>query len=137
MSKTFKWPYRVNISDINYGGHMGNDRSLILFHEARIAFLKSIDCSEMNIGQNLGIIMKDAHIDFLAELFHGDELEIEVKIGERKGLLFNFEYDVVRLKDQKKVLQGRTGILAFNYQNRKLAKAPNSFFQKIEEIYGY
>ena len=38
----FKWPYKVPISDINYGGHMGNDKSLALFHEARIAFLKHL-----------------------------------------------------------------------------------------------
>lgn len=137
MNKAFKWPYRVNIADINYGGHMGNDSSLALFHEARIAFLESMDCSELNIGDGLGIIMKEAHIDFLAEVFRGDELEIEVKLGERKGLLFNFEYDVTRIKDQKKVLKGSTGILAFNYQTRKLAKAPDSFFKKIEEKYGH
>lgn len=137
MSKVFKWPYRVNISDINYGGHMGNDKSLAMFHEARIAFLNTIACSELDIGEGLGIIMKDAHIDFLAEVFHGDELEIEVKLGDKKGILFNFEYEVSRIRDRKSVLKGRTGILAFNYQIRKLAKAPDSFFKKIEEKYGH
>lgn len=131
MSKVFIWPYRVSISDINYGGHMGNDRSLALFHEARIAFFNSIDCSELDIGDGLGIIMKDAHVDFLAEVFHGDELEISVKLGERRGLLFSLEYEVTRISDQKKVLSGSTGILAFDYQKRKLAKAPESFFGKI------
>jgi len=136
MSKSFKWSYRVNISDINYGGHMGNDKSLSLFHEARIAYLKNIECSEMNIGDGLGIIMKDAHIDFLAEVFHGDELTIKVTLGERKGLLFYLNYEVVRIEDRKKVLQGKTGLLAFNYQERKLARAPEIFFEKIKEKYG-
>jgi acyl-CoA thioester hydrolase len=131
MSKVFKWPYRVSISDINYGGHMGNDRSLALFQEARIAFFNSIDCSELDIGDGLGIIMKDAHVDFLAEVFHGDELEIAVKLGERRGLLFSLDYEVTRISDQKKVLSGSTGILAFDYQKRKLANAPESFFEKI------
>jgi len=137
MSKAFKWTYRVNISDINYGGHMGNDKSLALFHEARIAFLNSINCTELNIGDGLGIIMKDAHIDFLAEVFHGNELIVNVSLGERKGLLFYLNYDVVRTDDRKKVLKGKTGILAFNYQERKLAKTPDSFFKKIEEKYGH
>lgn len=137
MSNSFKWLYRVNISDINYGGHMGNDKSLALFHEARIAFLKSIACTELNIGGGLGIIMKDAHVDFLAEVFHGDELKVKVSLGERKGLLFYLNYDVERTKDRKKVLKGKTGILAFNYQERKLAKTPESFFNKIEEKYGH
>lgn len=136
MSKSFKWPYRVSISDINYSGHMGNDRALSLFHEARIAFLQSIDCSEMDIGDGLGIIMKDAHVEYLAEVFHGDELRIKVKLGERKGLLFNLDYEVLRVEDRKKVLKGRTGLLAFDYKERKLAKVPESFFMKIEKEYG-
>ncbi|NOR87984.1 MAG: acyl-CoA thioesterase, partial [Bacteroidales bacterium] len=114
----FTFPYRVSISDINYGGHMGNDRSLSLFHESRIAFLKSLGYSEMDIGEGLGIIMKDAHVDFLAEVFHGEQLSVTVKLGEQKGLLFYLEYEVFREHDQKIVLKGSTGILAFDYQKR-------------------
>jgi acyl-CoA thioester hydrolase len=133
----FKWPYRIAISDINYGGHMGNDRSLSLFHEARIAYLNSIECSEKDIGDGYGIIMKDAYIDFLAEIFHGDQLEIHVHLGEIKGLLFNLEYQVFRAADHKWVLKGRTGILAFDYQKGKVVRTPSSFFQKIKDKYGH
>ncbi len=30
--------YKVSIADINYGCHMGNDKALTIFHEARIGF---------------------------------------------------------------------------------------------------
>jgi len=132
----FIWPYRVNISDINYGGHMGNDRSLSVFHEARIAFLESMGFSELNIGDGLGIIMKDAHVEFLAEVFRGDVLDVKVSLGEQKGLLFYVNYEASRQSDGKRVLRGRTGILAFDYQKRKLAKAPQVLFDTIEKKYG-
>lgn len=131
----FKFNYRVSISDINYGGHMGNDRSLSLFHESRIAFFESIGYSELNIGEGLGIIIKDAHVEFLAEIFRGDELEVTVTLGDIKGLLFNINYSVLRKNDSKKVLTGSTGILAFDYQKRKLAKVPQLFFNTINEKY--
>lgn len=134
MSK-FKYSYRVVISDINYGGHMGNDRSLSLFHEARIAFLESLSYSEMNIGDELGIIMKDAHVNFHAEVFRGDELEIKVELGEQKGPLFYLNYFIVRKKDEKKVLTGKTGLLAFDYKKRKVAKTPTLFIKRINEKY--
>ena len=132
----FTMKYKVAISDINYGGHMGNDKSLLLFHEARIAFLKSLGHSEMNIGEGLGIIMKDAHVEYLAEVFHGDELIVEVSLGEQKGPLFYLDYEVNRVSDQKMVFNGRTGILAFNYQKRKVVRTPQQFFDKIKELYG-
>lgn len=133
----FLMNYRVAISDINYGGHMGNDKSLCLFHEARIHFLQSLGYSELNIGEGLGIIMKDAAVEFLAEIFHGDELEVAVLLGEKKGILFQLLYEVKRKSDQKLVLKGRTGILAYDYKNRKKARTPEMFFNKIEEKYGH
>ena len=134
--KPFKFNYTVNISDINYGGHMGNDRSLSLFQEARLAFLNSIDYSEKNIGEGKGIIMKNAQIEFLAEIFHRDQLEVKVCLGEVKGLLFHFEYDVVRKADEKLVLKGKTAILAFNYEKKKVARIPTGFLEKIKQKYG-
>lgn len=133
----FSMKYKVAISDINYGGHMGNDRSLLLFHETRIAYLKSLGYSEMNIGDGLGIIMKDAHVDYLAEVFHGDELMVKVSLGEQKGPLFNLNYEVKRVSDQKMVFTGQTGILAFNYQKRKVVRTPQVFFDKIKDNYGH
>jgi len=132
----FSWEYRVSISDINYGGHMGNDRSLSLFHEARIAYLESMGFSELNIGDGLGIIMKDAHVNFLAEIFRGDILQIKLQLGERQALLFYLDYEVFRVSDNKKVLSGKTGLLAFDYKKRKLAKAPQILFDSIQEKYG-
>ena len=32
----FSVNYKVTISDINYGGHMGNERALLLFQQVRI-----------------------------------------------------------------------------------------------------
>lgn len=129
-------PYKVPISDINYGGHMGNDKSLALFHEARIAFLKSLGFSELHIGSGAGIIMKYAHIDYLAEVFHGDDLEVTVTLGKQEGLLFELDYEVKRSQDQKLVFTGQTGILPFDYEKRKVARIPQEFLDKIKKEYG-
>ncbi len=112
------------------------DKSLALFHEARIAFLKSMGFSELNIGNGAGIIMKYAHIDYLAEVFHGDDLELEVALGKQEGLLFELEYKAIRKSDQKLVFAGQTGILPFNYEKRKVARIPQEFLDKIKMEYG-
>jgi acyl-CoA thioester hydrolase len=36
----FSTDITVRTTDLNYGGHLGNDRLLSLIHEARVAFLK-------------------------------------------------------------------------------------------------
>ncbi len=36
----------IRITDINYGGHAGNDSMLSIIHEARVQFLKHYDFEE-------------------------------------------------------------------------------------------
>ena len=38
---TFSTIIKIRITDINYGGHVGNDSFLSLVHEARLQFLAS------------------------------------------------------------------------------------------------
>jgi acyl-CoA thioesterase FadM len=61
----------VRITDINYGGHAGNDTVLSIIHEARMQFLQSMGYSEMEFG-GVGMIMSDVAIEFKNELFYGD-----------------------------------------------------------------
>ena len=39
----------VRITDINYGGHVGNDTVLSIIHEARMQFLKSMAIQKWNL----------------------------------------------------------------------------------------
>ena len=45
----FETNLHVNIGDINYGGHLGNDAYLRLAHEARLQFLKEHSWSEIDM----------------------------------------------------------------------------------------
>ena len=45
----FSTELRVRITDVNYGGHMGNDALLGLLHEARVQFLAHYGLSELDI----------------------------------------------------------------------------------------
>ncbi len=43
----YKTEIPVRITDINYGGHLGNDSLLSIIHEARVRFLKHLEYSEV------------------------------------------------------------------------------------------
>jgi acyl-CoA thioesterase FadM len=123
----FQTSFVVRIGDINYGGHKGNDKFLLLFQDARIRFLATIGFSEANIGDQIGLIMNEAYIRYQAEVFLGDELSVGVKITELADIRFKFEYEVERISDKKIVATGFTGMVAFDYQKRKIAKIPEVF----------
>ena len=128
---TFTAKYIVTIGDINYGGHMGNERALVVFQDARLYFLRSIEASEMDIGAGCGIIMVESGVRYLREVFLHDELTIAVWVSEVRKKKFTLEYSVSRMADAAEVFSGFTSFLSFNYGSRKVVALPESFQRNI------
>jgi len=131
----FSTDIEVRISDINYGGHLGNDRYLSLFQDARLRYLQQFGYSELSVGNDTGLIMTRAHVDFKAEAFWGERLKIMVRIAELKPKKFVMEYLMVNpAKQDRLVATGYTVMLGFDYKNRKLKKFPEKFIRQIKEF---
>jgi acyl-CoA thioesterase FadM len=114
----------VRITDINYRGHLGNDSLLSVLHEGRVQFLKKFGFTETNIG-GVGIIMSDAVIVYKAEVFYGDMLTIEIGIDDLQAAGADITYRV--LVSGKEAARAKTGIVFFDYTNRKIVQTPQAF----------
>lgn len=123
----FRARYPVRVGDINYGGHLGNDKYLLLFHDARLAFLAALGASEKDIGGGAGLIMSEAHVRFQAEIFLGDELEVSVRPRDVQASRFALDYQVRRMGDGAEVAAGYTTLVAFDYARRRVARLPETF----------
>lgn len=121
------YPFRcgltVRTTDLNYGGHLGNDRLLALVQEARVAFLASHGWSELDCG-GAGLIMGDAAIVYRAEAFAGDALELEVAAVEPARVGFRLATRVTRPADGAEVALIETGMICFDYARRKPVPLP-------------
>lgn len=126
--------FEVRVGDINYGGHMGNDKALLLFHDARIRFLESIGFSEKYIGDNAGIILNEAHVYYLKEIFLYDRLQANIAVTEVSTASFLLEYSFIREKDAVEVLKGTTKILAYDYDLQRVVKLPEVFAGRVREL---
>lgn len=123
----FRVRYPVRIGDINYGGHLGNDKYLLLFHDARLAYLAGLGASEKDIGGGVGLIMSEAHVRFQAEVFLGDELEVGVLPRDVQASRFTLDYQVTRVGDGAAVAEGYTALVAFDYGKRRVTRLPEAF----------
>jgi acyl-CoA thioester hydrolase len=123
----------VRITDLNYGGHVGNDTILSLIHEARMQFLHSFGYSEKNVG-GVGMIMGDVAIVFKNELFYGDIIIAQVAVGELTRASFDMFYKFQKEKDGKliDVVHAKTGMVCFDYEKRKPVALPEEVLNKFK-----
>ncbi len=129
----FVLPYTVRVADVNYGGHVANSAVLNFFQDARIAFLKYLgNYSEIDLGNGCGIILPEAHVNYLAEMFLGDELEIGVRISKVSRSSFVMEYRIER--GDEATAEGWTSLVCFDYQARKPRRLPAEFREAVEGL---
>ena len=129
----YKTEIPIRITDINYGGHFGNDSLLSIVHEARIRFFKSLGFDELDV-EGVGIIMIDAQIQYKQEGFYGDILIIEIALTEFTSVGCDFVYRVTNKNTNKEIALAKTGIVFFDYEKRKTASVPAEFKKKIESF---
>lgn len=125
--------YKVTISDINYGGHMGNERALLLFQQVRIELFQSLNVSEIDTGDGVGVIQKDAHVYYKGESFIGDLLKVKIVDIEMKKISLNFKYEVLN-QNGVKVLEGSTQLIAYNYNFKKIGRFSEVFLNRLKEV---
>ncbi len=129
---TFTTELPVRVSDLNYGGHVGNDSVLTLMQEARTLFYRSLGFeSEVKMAGSVGQIIADAAVVYKSESFLGDVLVIRIAVADIGRVGFNLYYEITNKVTSKEVARGKTGIVCFDYENRKVVSIPPSLLAKL------
>ncbi len=115
----------VRITDVNYGGHVGNDSILGILHEARLRFLKHHGYSEMDLGGS-GMIMADVAIEFKHEAFYGDSVIASVAANDFQRVSFDICYKLEKESNGEKltVAIAKTGLVCDDYTRKKICNLP-------------
>lgn len=125
----YSHPLRLRIDDINYGQHLGHDTLVSLLHDARCGWLASHGLTELTVdGESLGWVVAELVVNYRAEAFYADELEVELAIGEIGSKGAEIYHRLVR-KDGVEIAVAKVGVVFFDYVARKAAAVPENFIQ--------
>ena len=122
----------IRITDLNYGGHVGNDSFLSLVHEAREQFLRHFGYTELNV-EGAGLIMADSAIEYKTELSYGDTIKISVAASGFDRLGFDLHYLLEVKSEDGWLVAGKvkTGMLCFDYAQKKKVSVPAKAIDKL------
>ena len=129
----FRHEQRIYIANLNPAGHVGAPQMIELIHDGRYQMLKSLGCSEINLGDGkTGTILSDLAVNYKAEIFLDDLVTIETEIGEieDKGLRFFYKIS----KNGKTAVLAETGHVCFNYSDKSVCRVPEVFLGKLNNI---
>lgn len=129
----FSTQLRIRVTDLNYGGHVGNDTFLSLLQEARLQYLQQFGYTELSFA-GCGIIVIDAAIEYKLELAQGNVIEISVAAGGFDKIGFDLFYLVeLLLPDGKKTAaKAKTGITCFDYALKKKVPVPAEAIHNLQ-----
>jgi acyl-CoA thioester hydrolase len=122
----------VRISDLNYGGHVGNDSILSIIHEGRMQFLRQFNFTEIDCG-GVSLIMSDVCIEFKHELFYGDKVNISITSGYVSKVAFDLFYKLEKSSGKKIVVVAlaKSGMVCYNYELKKVAVISETLKEKL------
>lgn len=122
----------IRISDLNYGGHVGNDSFLTLIQEARQQYLKSLGYAELDF-EGYGLIMADAAIEYRHELNYGDRVKISVIACDFDKLGFDLFYLLEIINREIPIVAGKakTGMICYDYSSKKKISIPEAALLKL------
>ncbi len=114
---SFSTNLQIRVTDLNYGGHVGNDTVLSILQEARQQFLQSRGYAELQV-EGYGLIMADAMVEYKKEMNHLDQIKIEIVATDFDKMGFDLYYRVMIQKNGEDILavRAKTGMMLFDYQ---------------------
>ena len=119
----FETDIPVRVTDLNYGGHLGNDAVLSIVHEARVRFLAHYQFTELDVA-GAGLIMADASIQYKAEAFYGDQITAKIAVSDVGAKSFELMYWFINKENKKEIARVTTNLVCFDYKNRQIVAFP-------------
>jgi len=126
----------VRITDINLGGHVGNDTILSLVHEARAQFFTHCGYTELDFA-GAGTIMSDVAIEYKNQLYYGDSILASVAVGEITKVAFDLFYKLEKRSADGKLMPvafAKTWMVCYDYALKKLSAIPEDALKKITSL---
>ena len=116
----------VRMTDLNPGGHVGNDQMISLLSEARYRFFCHYGHDEFG-REKVGIIITDLVTAYRCESFAQENLKFEVGLMDFNKYGADLIFRVTKHPSGQVVVLAKQGFVFFDYQAHKVTPVPDHF----------
>lgn len=128
----FYHPIEVRYGDLDPQGHVNNAKFLTYFEQARLAYWIQLGIFTTDQSfMELGIILADVHITYLAPVYYGQNIKVGVHVSKLGNKSMTWEQNVVDADTGKELARGEVVIVAYDYKEEKTISIPPAWREKI------
>jgi acyl-CoA thioester hydrolase len=129
-------PIQVRYGDLDPQWHVNNVRYLIYLEDARVAYLLQLGLWDGNSFFDIGMIVGDIHIRYLAPITLGEKIKVGICVSRIGNKSLTFEYEIVESETSKVMATAETVQVAYDYRSSATIPVPNSWREKISDFEG-
>ena len=128
----FYLPIEVRYGDLDPQGHVNNAKYLTYFEQARIAYWIQLGLFTKDQSfMELGVILADAHITYLAPIYYGQNIKVGVHVAKLGNKSMTWMQNIIDVDTGKELAKGEVIMVAYDYRTEKTIPIPPEWREKI------
>ncbi len=133
----FYHPMEVRYADIDAQGHLNNAKYLTYFEQARILYLEQLGLlSKGQSFMDIGFIIADIHIKYLAPVFLGASIRVGVRTEAIGNKSITVRQTIEDAESAKLYADGTVVLVAYDYHTHQATPVPDNWRQKFTDYEG-
>lgn len=130
----FYHPIEVRYGDLDPQGHVNNARYLTYMEQARIQYIHQLGLWNGDSFIDIGIILADVHVTYLAPIRFGQELRVGAQVSRMGNKSFGMEYLLEDPHSGVEFARGSSVLVAYDYRSSKTIPVPDQWRRIIAEF---
>jgi len=128
----FNYPIEVRYGDLDPQGHVNNANFMTYFEQARVNYLIQLGLfSKKQSFLEVGIILADAHVTFLAPVLFGMDVRVGVRVTKLGNKSLSMDYRMFDETTGTQLATASTVLVTFDYHEHTTMPIPETWREKI------
>lgn len=121
----------VRYGDLDPQAHVNNAKFLTYMEQGRIAYIRDLGLWDGRSFFDIGIILAEARVTFLAPIHFGQKVKVGVRVSEIGNKSMTMEYMLLDGESGEKLATGSSVLVAYDYRLAQTRRIPDHWRETI------
>jgi len=132
----FYCPIQVRYGDLDPQWHVNNAKFQVYLEQARFAYLIKLGLFDGHNYLDLGLIVADVHISFLAPIELGQNIRVGVRTARIGNKSMTLEYQIEDTDSKQVLAKAETVMVAYDYHLKQSTPVSDHWREVIHAFEG-